>query len=210
MAKAARQWKARRFGRQNYVLLPGFRFSGARSLFDLSYFILLKINLLTMNRILPAFFLPALVAFASCESTPTCKYKPAPVFAAGLPHVLQYNFEVQGQQSLESLMLDSNVLLEISQDVCAETRQEYRFRVQGDYSQFPDSLWLKEASRQLVFLSSFSEKQAPLKAWADVIEARRAEMKLGEDREVEPGVFVRVDRIVSPQESTLLMVFSQK
>lgn len=163
-----------------------------------------------MNRILPAFFLPALVAFASCESTPTCKYKPAPVFAAGLPHVLQYNFEVQGQQSLESLMLDSNVLLEISQDVCAETRQEYRFRVQGDYSQFPDSLWLKEASRQLVFLSSFSEKQAPLKAWADVIEARRAEMKLGEDREVEPGVFVRVDRIVSPQESTLLMVFSQK
>lgn len=146
----------------------------------------------------------------SCETTPTCKYKPAPVFEAGLPHVVQYNFEVQGRQSLESLLLDTNVLLEISQDVCTETRQEYRFKVQGDYSRYPDSLWLKEATRQLVFLSSFSPKQAPLKVWADVIEMRRSDMKLGEDREVEPGVFVRVDRVVSPEESTLLLVFSQK
>ena len=107
-------------------------------------------------------------------------------------------------------MLDTNVLLEISQDVCTETRQEYRFKVQGNFSQFPDSLWLKEATRQLVFLSSFSPKQAPLKIWADVIENRRSEMKLGEDREVEPGVFVRVDRVVSPEESTLMLVFSQK
>lgn len=175
-----------------------------------SFFILLKIKIIGMNRILPAIALPALLVFFSCETPQTCKYKPAPVFEAGLPHVQQYNFEVQGQQSLESLLLDTNVLLEISQDVCTETRQEYRFRVQGDYSQFPDSLWLREASRQLVFLSSFSEKQAPLKAWADVIESRRADMKLGEDREVEPGVFVRVDRIVSSGESTLVMVFSQK
>ena len=117
---------------------------------------------------------------------------------------------MQGRQSLESLLLDTNVLLEIHQDVCTETRQEYRFKVQGDYNQFPDSLWLKEATRQLVFLSSFSAKQAPLKAWADIIEMRRSEMKLGEDREVEPGIFVRVDRVVSPEESTLLLVFSQK
>lgn len=151
-----------------------------------------------------------LLLLFSCETKKNCKYKPAPVFAAGLPHVVQYNFEVQGQQSLESLMLDTNVLLEISQDVCTETRQEYRFNVQGDYSRYPDSLWLKEAARQLVFLSSFSPKQAPLKSWADVIEQRRSEMKLGEDREVEPGVFVKVDRVVSPEQSTLLLTFSQK
>lgn len=155
-----------------------------------------------------AFIFPAV--FISCKNEKTCKYKPAPVFEAGLPHVLQYNFEKQGTQSLESLLLDTNVLLEISQDVCEQTRQEYRFTVPGNFSQYADSLWLKEATRQLVFLSSFSRKQAPLKAWADVIEARRSEMKLGEDREVEPGVFVRIDRIVSPERSTLILVFSQK
>ena len=163
-----------------------------------------------MNNSLIVFPFFCAVLLFSCETGKTCKYKPAPVFEAGLPHVVQYNFEIQGQQSLESLLLDTNVLLEISQDVCTETRQEYRFRVQGDYSQYPDSLWLKEATRQLVFLSSFSPKQAPLKAWADVIEMRRAEMKLGEDREVEQGVFVRVDRVISPEQSTLLLVFSQK
>ena len=146
----------------------------------------------------------------SCNNEKTCKYKPAPIFEAGLPHVLQYNFEKQGNQSLESLLLDTNVLLEISQDVCDQTKQEYRFTVPGNFSQFADSLWLKEASRQLVFLSSFSGKQAPLKAWADMIESRRADMRLGEDREVEKGVFVRVDRVVSPEQSTLILIFSQQ
>jgi len=163
-----------------------------------------------MNKnLLPCLFF-SLLTLLACETKKTCKYKPAPIFEAGLPHVLQYNFEVQGQQSLESLLLDTNILLEISQDVCTETRQEYRFRVQGDFSKFPDSLWLKEATRQLVFLSSFSQKQAPLKAWADIIELRRSDMKLGEDREVEPGVFVQVDKVISPEQSTLLLVFSQK
>lgn len=156
-----------------------------------------------------AAFVSTLLLF-SCASEKVCKYKPAPVFEAGLPHVLQYNFEKQGAQSLESLLLDTGIHLEISQDVCEKTRQEYRFMVQGDFSQFPDSMWLKEATRQLVFLSSFSPKQAPLKAWADVIELRRGEMRLGEDREVEPGVFVRVDRVLSPERSTLLLVFSQQ
>jgi len=151
-----------------------------------------------------------MLAAISCQSTPSCKYKPAPVFEAGLPHVTEYYFEKQGSQSLERLMLDTGVLLEINQEICNESRQEYRFNVKGNFSQFPDSLWLKEATRQLVFLSTFSPKQAAFKAWADVIELRRTDMRLGEDREVEPGVFVRVDRILSPEESTLVLVFSQK
>lgn len=151
----------------------------------------------------------ALLFFSACNAEEKCKYKPEPIFEPGLPHVEQYNFEKQGNQSLESLLLDTKVLLEISQDVCTKTRQEYQFTVQGDYSRFPDSLWLKEAVRQLVYLSTFSPKQAPLKAWADVLEGQRATMRLGEDSEVQPGVFVRVDRIVSPEKSTLMLVFSQ-
>ncbi len=168
----------------------------------------MNLSAMSKNNAVAALFL--LPLFFSCNEEKACKYKPAPIFEAGLPHVLQYNFEKQGQQSLESLMLDTNVLLEISQDVCTQTKQEYRFTVPGDFSKFPDSLWLKEATRQLVFLSSFSHKQAPLKAWADMIEMRRADMHLGEDREVEQGVFVRVDRIVSPEKSTLILVFSQQ
>jgi hypothetical protein len=148
--------------------------------------------------------------FWACQNKPSCKFKPEPIFSKDLPHVVQYNFEKEGSQSLESLLLDRGVLLEIGQEVCGETRQEYRFTVQGDYAAQPDSFWMKEASRQFVFLSSFSPKQAALKDWGDMIEQRRAEMRLGQDREVQPGIFVRVDRIVSPEQATLLVVFSQK
>lgn len=151
-----------------------------------------------------------LICLVACKSEKKCPYKPAPIFEKGLPHIVQYNFERQGTQSLESMLLDSGVLLEIGQDVCENSKQEYRFIVKGDYRQYPDSLWLKEASRQLVFLSAFSEKQASLKAWGDIIEMRRGDMKLGEDREVQPGVYVRVDRIVSPEESTLILLFTQQ
>ncbi len=201
-----------RLERQNYLLLAG-HFGTASN----TFFKVMKINRLSENFRLFFPVLPGAAAFAvsillqtGCQTQVTCKYKPAPVFEAGLPHVTDYHFEKQGNQSLESLMLDTGVLLELNQDICNESRQEYRFNVKGDFSKFPDSLWLKEASRQLVFLSTFSAKQSALKAWADVIEQRRSEMRLGEDREMQPGIFVRVDRVVSPEESTLVLVFTQK
>lgn len=163
-----------------------------------------------MNKIVSICLAGTVSVFFACQNDKPCKYKPAPIFEAGLPHVTQYNFEKEGPQSLESLLLDTGVLLEIEQNICETSKQEYRFLVKGDYSTFPDSLWLKEATRQLVFLSSFSPKQAALKAWADVLEERRSEMRLGEDREVQPGISVRVDKVVGPDQSTLILVFSQQ
>jgi hypothetical protein len=150
------------------------------------------------------------ITVISCKQKASCKNKPEPIFTKDLPHITQYNFEKEGSQSLESVLLDRGILLEIGQEVCGNTFQEYRFTVQGDYSAQPDSFWMKEASRQFVFLSSFSPKQAPLKDWGDIIEQRRTEMILGQEREVQPGIFIKVDRILSPEQATLLVLFSQK
>lgn len=158
----------------------------------------------------PIFLSCCLLAFVACKTDKPCKYKPEPIFEKGQPHIVQYNFERQGAQSLESLLLDSGVLLEIGQDVCNSSRQEYRFMVKGDYAQYPDSLWIREASRQLVYLSAVSPKQAPLKAWADVIEQNRSKMKLGEDLIVQAGISVRVDKVISTGESTLVLLFTQE
>lgn len=148
--------------------------------------------------------------FFSCKTDTKCRYKPEPIFGPDLPHIVQYNFEKEGNQSLESMLLDTKVLVEIGQEVCNETRQEFRFTVQGDYGKFPDSMWMKEAVRQLVFLSSFSPQQAPLKSWADALEAARTEMRIGEDIALDLGVSARVDRVVSPEQSTLILVLAQK
>jgi hypothetical protein len=160
-----------------------------------------------------AFLWPLGVAFSllACKSTPEkCKYKPVAIFSNGLPHVQQYNYEVQGHQSMESILLDTGILLEVGQDVCASTRQEFRFTVPGDRSAYPDSLWLKEAARQMVFLSSFSPQQAPLRTWGDMIEEVRLQMRLGEALEVQPGITVQVDRITGKDQSTLQVILAQE
>ncbi len=167
-----------------------------------------------MNKLI--FYLTVFAALASifaCETKQSCKYRPAPIFGSGLPYVDQYNYEQKGRQSLESLILSTGVILEVFQDVCDQTRQEYRFTVPASgaqYTQRPDSLWLKEACRQLFFLSTLSEKQAALRNWADALEAARPEMKLGEPYELDPGVSITVDRVLSPDHSTLLVIFAQE
>jgi hypothetical protein len=96
------------------------------------------------------------------------------------------------------------------QDVCDHTQQEFRFTVPGDRRAFADSLWLKEAARQMVVLSALSPKQAALKAWGDVIENNRSAMKLGQDFSVQAGITVRVDRVLSPDQSVLMVVLAQE
>ncbi len=163
-----------------------------------------------MKNIIKTLAFGLILLLIACQNPPACKYKPTPIFAKDLPHIVQYNFEIQGSQSLESLMLDRGIMVEVGQEVCGDTKQEFRFKVKGDFTVQPDSFWLKEASRQFVYLSSFSPKQAALKDWGDIIELRRKDMSLGQAREVQPGVFVRVDRVISPEEAVLSVVFSQK
>jgi hypothetical protein len=147
--------------------------------------------------------------FQACASEKKCPYKPEAIFSSDLPRVRQYNFERKGQQSLESLLLDSGVLVEIGQDICESSRQEYRFIVRGDYAAYADSLWMKEASRQLLYLSALSENQSALKNWADALEMLRPQMKIGEALTVQPGIQIKVDKVVSPGQSTLIVLFSQ-
>jgi hypothetical protein len=132
------------------------------------------------------------------------------IFAANLPHIKQYNYEVQENESLESILLDTGVLLEVSQNVCSSTQQEFRFTVPGNRSHYADSVWMKEAARQMVFLSALSPKQAPLKTWGDMIEKVRPQMKLGEPLEVQPGITVRIDRVTGQDQSTLQIVLAQQ
>jgi hypothetical protein len=109
--------------------------------------------------------------------------------------------------------LSTGIILEVFQDVCNTTRQEYRFTVpaSGDqYAQRPDSMWMKEASRQLFFLSTLSPKQAPLRNWADALETARPDMKLAEPFVIDAGISITVDRVLSAEHSTLLVIFSQE
>ncbi len=147
---------------------------------------------------------------SGCQQTVRCKFKPEAILSKDLPGVAAYNFEVQGIESLESVLFKSQLMLEIHQEVCNSTKQEYKFTVKGDYSAYPDSLWLRESVRQLTWLSTLSERQAPLRQWAGILEASRRGMKLAEEKEIQPGILVKVDRVLGPEQSVLLVNFAQK
>jgi hypothetical protein len=159
------------------------------------------------NIMLSTLFISLLVA---CTGEQKCKYKPEPIFSKDLKGVQQYNFEKYGTQSLESVFFENNILLELHQDVCDQSSQEYKFTVKGDYSAYPDSLWLKEAVRQLTYLSTLSPKQAALKEWAGIIEVNRKRMKLAESTKISSGIYAKVDRVLSPEQSILILTLESK
>ncbi|MBK8558249.1 MAG: hypothetical protein IPL65_22075 [Lewinellaceae bacterium] len=77
------------------------------------------------------FLLLLLLGSSACNSKKICQYKPAPIFEKGLPHTSDYRYEQSGVQSLESMWLERGVLVEVYQEVCDATQQEFRFTVQG-------------------------------------------------------------------------------
>lgn len=155
--------------------------------------------------------LSLLSCLLACNGNKICKYKPAPIFDKNLPHLQEYEYEVQGQQSREAFMTDRGVFVEVFQEVCETSRQEYRFTAPGEgFLQMPDSVWLKEVSREFVFLSSFSPQQAPLKNWADLIEDSRPNLHMGEELEINPGIFVKVNKVAAPDKGMLVVELFQK
>jgi hypothetical protein len=135
---------------------------------------------------------------------------PQPIFAPEMAGVAKHHFESAGQESLEELILERGVYLKIHQTGCDKLKQDFQFKVQGDYATYPDSLWLREAVRQFYHLGNLSEKTAGLKMWASAIEAARGEMRLAEPKQVDEGIYIQVDKIIGSSESTLRVVFSQQ
>lgn len=62
----------------------------------------------------------------------------------------------------------------------------------------------------MVFLSSFSEKQAPLKQWADLIETSRPDIRMGQETELNPGIFVKVNKVAAADKGMLIVELFQK
>lgn len=143
----------------------------------------------------------------SCgDNAPTCKYgDAAPIFSQELPGVVKHTFEKEKTGSLESVQFDKGMKLEVRQSGCTALKQEFRFIVPGNYAQYPDSSWIKESVKQLLFLSKLSFAQDGLKMWAGAIELQKSNIKLGQPTEIEQGIFVKIDKILSPEQSILLV-----
>jgi hypothetical protein len=155
----------------------------------------------------------SLLCLCACENIGTKKCPlgaPSAIFDPQVKGIEKHHFEVKGQESLEELVLERGVYLQIMQSGCDQLRQEFQFQVPGNYANFPDSLWVKEAVRQFYYLGNLSEKSAGLKMWASAIESVRTDMRIAEPKQLDQNIYVQIDKIAGAEESTLRVVLLQK
>ena len=151
-----------------------------------------------------------LIACGEKDPFADCQYgKPQPVFSNQTPRVVQHNFTIRALQGIEQVVFDNKTKLELIQKGCDDIRQEFVFEIPGSFSSQPDDFWIQRAVAQFRFLSALDPQYADLQLWAQAIEANAPQMKLGENTQVQPGFFVKINRIVSTDYVILTVEFSQ-
>ena len=153
------------------------------------------------------------LTIASCKTKTTapCKYgAPTAIFNDSMQGVKKHFFQVKDGTGVEMVALKDHYLLEIEQSGCDEIQQQFSFVMHGKFMDAPDSFWVQLAVKQFRDMAKMSPKLQPFNAWADAIEATKTQLKLSEPTEIQPKYLCRIDKVVSPEQATLVILLSEK
>lgn len=156
------------------------------------------------------FFLLLITACGEKDPFADCQYgRPQPIFSAQTSQVTQHAFGIRDMQGVEQIVFANKNKLELIQKGCDNIIQEFTFELPGTFKDETPDFWIRKAIEQFDYLSQLEEQYADLGMWAQAIGAVSAQMKLGEKTEVQPGFFVKLNRIVSTDYAILTVEFSQ-
>ncbi len=154
-----------------------------------------------------------LLSIISCKTKTTapCKYgDPTAIFSDTMHNVKKHFFQVKDGTGIEMVAFKDNYLLEVEQSGCEDIQQQFSFIIHGKFMDAPDSFWIQLAVKQFKDMSKMSPKLAPFTAWAEAIEVLKDKIKLSEPTEIQPKFLCRIDKVVSPEQATLVVLLSQK
>jgi hypothetical protein len=134
--------------------------------------------------------------------------KPIAIFRPDLDRLTQHEFSSSGQQATEKMTFTNGTKLEIFQSGCEATAQEFRFTL-SKVEAPNDEAWIKLAESQMRFLASLGPEYEPFNGWATAIAGYAPQFKLGQELEVGPGYFVKIDRIRSNDSDLVIIAMSQ-
>ena len=140
-----------------------------------------------------------------------CKYgNPTAIFSDTMQNVKKHFFEIKEGTGVEMVAFKNNYLLEVEQSGCEEIQQQFSFILHGKFMDAPDSFWKDLAVKQFRDMAKMSPKLLPFNGWADALDAVKNKIKLSEPTEIQPQFFCRIDKVVSPEQATLVILLSQK
>jgi len=157
---------------------------------------------------LPLLFLAILLL--SCQGEKKCEFKPEPIFKKEWKGISNYDFKAEGQKSTEKALFANGTRLELFQEVCDYSQQEFHFYIKGseEMKNLPDAFWITEASNQFYYLSSLNPEIRSIASYGNFIKQDAHEIQLGEKHDTQEGNSILIDRIIGTDEMKIIVKFS--
>lgn len=150
---------------------------------------------------------------SSCQQTreKKCKYgKPEAIFSQTLPGVTLHVFSEFDQEAVERVVFKDSLEFTLTQSGCDHVRQLFEVKMLGNYQNRAPIFWVLESLELLQRLSNMGPAFQTFAVWAQSIETIKEEIKLSESTQVQPGFFVKIDRVLSEQNATLVLTLSDE
>lgn len=142
-------------------------------------------------------------------NSPQCKYgEPKAIFNATQPSIQSHEFTAREHEAIEKVTFKDGAQLTLLQNGCDNVRQEFQMTLSGDYSNREPAFWIEEAVRWLKRLSNMGPDYQTFSLWAQGIDNQKDTIKLSESTQVQPGFYATVDRILSADSATLVLILS--
>lgn len=136
--------------------------------------------------------------------------KPEAIFSKDIAPIQRHQFQIRRQEAIETIVFESGKKLTIIQTGCDSIRQEFRFefpdKIEGNQ---PAAYWVDQAVREFEFLSSLGPQYLVFSSWAQAISNNSNAIHLSESTEIQPGFFVRIDRITGSDHTILTVILSE-
>ena len=131
--------------------------------------------------------------------------KPTAIFSDTLQQVKSHHFELNGQSSVETILFDSGMELELSQEGCEEILQEFQFKIKDIPDKNKTLSWVEMGVVQFKFLSSLGEQFSPFFMWATAIEDAKERFSMNTPQEIGPGFFVTFNKVPGNDSNILII-----
>ena len=146
----------------------------------------------------------------SCQGEKKCDFKPEPILKKNWKGILKHEFTPEGTKSIERAVFENGVFLEIFQEVCHYSSQEFHFNFPGteEMKNQPEPFWIAEAMKQFYYIASLDPDSKAIEVYANFIKQDAHLLHLGEKFETQDGNTITIDRIIGSNEMKLVIKFT--
>lgn len=135
---------------------------------------------------------------------------PKAIFNAKIPKITAHTFQLNTQSAVEKVQFDGGLSLELIQSGCEKPKQEFQFTVPSSTQAFKDADWLTMGVDLFAFMGSLAPELQPFLLWQGALKDKMDQLKIGLPHQLEPGFFVKMDKVAGGDNGLLLVTLYQE